>query len=402
MENKNQNMIFKLQKYCLSLVAGMLLIVSNGDPASAQISITVKNPNPYTGNQSWFVYQKRPGQIIEDIATIKNFGKETEKVKVYAVDATSNADGNFVLTFSNQKQESIGAWTQIEEKELTLKPGERVDVPFTISIPSNVTPSEYVGGIVAESDKSGNDCKEAACASSISVKTRVGSRIYITVPGVVKDNISWTDFQLKERSNGKMSFYFRIENKGNVTYKPRATIEILDNAGNVFDTIEKTLGESLPHTTFESNVMWNKEELPFLANFQVEARVEFIKSFKNSNELHSAAPQKKILQFWIIPWRALELTMLLIASFGVSFIISKRNYRKLIAHCHEYEVEENENIGSIAGKYHISWQRLAKINKLTAPYILTKGQKILVPGRTEPEGGSLSKNETDPNKSQKP
>lgn len=378
-------MTFKLQKKLLGFLIGLFLMIGNGAClAFAQISITVKNPNPYTGNQSWFVYQKFPGERIEDVATIKNFGKEAEKIKIYAVDATSNADGNFVLTFSGQKQHGIGTWTEIKEQELTLQPGQRVDVPFTISIPANVTPSEYVGGIIAESGSNDKDCNENACASSISVKTRVGSRIYITVPGTINDSIAWTDFRAEERTNGKIAFHFQIQNKGNVTYKPRTKIEIIDSFGHIFDTIEKTLGESLPNTSIESTILWDKENLPAMGSFSVQANVEFIKNFPTANELHGAPNQEtKKLQFWLVPWKWLQLILLLTVSFFASLFISRRNFKKLVAHCREYEVQENENISSIADSYQMRWQKLAKINSLDAPYVLKKGQKILVPVRTD-------------------
>ncbi|HRY91790.1 MAG TPA: DUF916 domain-containing protein, partial [Candidatus Gracilibacteria bacterium] len=119
--------------------------------AQLSVAITVKNPDPYTGNQSWFVYQKQSGETIDDIASIKNYGSKPATIHICAVDGTTNTSGAFILKFDSQQQSGIGSWISIDKDEVTLKPGERVDVPFKINIPKNLQPGQYMGGLVVES-----------------------------------------------------------------------------------------------------------------------------------------------------------------------------------------------------------------------------------------------------------
>ncbi len=372
------------------LSIGILATIFLANTAFAQISLTVKSPDPYTGNQSWFVYEKNAGEVIEDIATIKNFSNKKQNINIYAVDATSNDGGSFILKFKTEEQKSIGIWTELKENTLILQPGERVEVPFKIHIPREASPSEYIGGIIVENgddkDETINDdtCSEKdknkICNTNVTVKTRIGARIYLTIPGETKEDIAWTGFWQIQKLSGQTSFKFRIENKGNVAYEPRAFVEIFDSTGKLYDTFEKPLGDSLPNTTIEPTTNWEKEP-PFFGKFTARASVIFPQRFKSNDlELHGAN-EKKEVNFWIIPWVSILLFMTILASIGLAIHRQKSQLKKLRASSQEYEIKDEENIISIAEQNSIHWKKLAKINNLQAPYILKKGDKILIPQR---------------------
>ncbi|MFC1749856.1 WxL protein peptidoglycan domain-containing protein, partial [Pseudomonadota bacterium] len=268
----------------LVLTALTLLINANIVLANAQVAITVKNPDPYTGNQSWFVYTKEPGTIIEDVASIKNFSNVTTSVKVYAVDATSSESGSFILKFDTEKQTSIGKWAQVEQKEFELAPGERMDVPFKIEVPMDIGPGQYLGGIVVtngskEKIDSDKDCEtDRICQTSIGINTRVGSRIYLTVPGEPVEDVIWEDFRYAKNLSGKSYFSFKIINNGNVSYEPKAHVTIYDAIGGIYDEFTAPLGTSLPNTNIDSKIAWTKEA-PIFGKFTAEARIEYPKRF---------------------------------------------------------------------------------------------------------------------------
>lgn len=354
--------------------------------ASAQIAVTVKNPNPYTGNQSWFVYERKPGEVIDDIATIKNYGDEAAKVTVYAVDATTNDSGSFILKFANEEQKSIGAWTELKQKEYLIHPDERIDVPFQIEIPNEASPSQYLGGIVAETggtdttaQKSKSSCaNNQICSTSVAVKTRIGSRIYLTIPGEIKEDISWDNFVVIEKISGKTFFKFQIKNNGNVAYEPKVEIEITDLYGNLYDKFEKSLGSSLPNTTTQPMIAWDKNA-PLFGNFTAKATVSFPQRFKPA-DLHSANfSSSKSVNFMFIPWN------LIIVIFGFLLIITaiivhrKNKIKKMLIGAEKYQVKDNEHIGDIAKNNNVHWKDLVFINKLKAPYIIKKGDIIHIP-----------------------
>ncbi len=385
----------KMSQKTLTFLKGFLTIgifgtVFIAHTAFAQISLTVKSPDPYTGNQSWFVYERNAGEIIEDVATIKNFSDKEKVINIYAVDATSNDSGSFILKFKTEDQKSIGIWTEIEQTSLVLKPGERMDIPFKIHIQREASPSQYIGGIIVENggEKNGaltETCEpneDQICKTNVTVKTRIGARIYLTIPGETKEDVAWTGFWQVQKLSGKPSFKFRIENHGNVAYEPKALIEIFDSAGNLYDAFEKPLGDSLPNTDIEPIISWEKEQ-PLFGKFTAKASVTFPQRFKAGNaELHGASENKQV-NFWIVPWLSILLFAAILGSIALAIHRQKSQLKKLRALSQEYEVQDQEDVISIAQHNGLHWKKLAKINNLQAPYILKKGDKILVPPRTK-------------------
>jgi len=369
----------------LQFITGLLTLALAAAPiayATNGVAITVKNPDPYTNNQSWFVYEKMPGEVIEDIATIKNQGEKDAHVRVYAVDATSNTSGSFILKFLNDKQLGIGAWTNVEKQELTIKPDERVDIPFKITIPENATPSEYYGGIVVETggDTDPRVCEaNGKCNTSVNVKTRIGSRIYITIPGKISEKVTWTSFDFHRDWDGQSHLTFGIKNEGNVAYEPKAEIEIYDQNNKLFDHFEADLGDSLPGTTTSKKVAWSKQPGLF-GNYTAKANVSFVKKFQTASNMHSASyTDTKSLKIMVAPWHTIIGGLLILVVLGLFGISHHHWYKKTAKSWANYQVDENEDIMTIAEEKKVSWKLLARINHLKAPYIIKKGHSIKVP-----------------------
>lgn len=383
---KNKKLLTAL---LIAAFSSIFFLGSNVANAMAEVAITVKNPDPYTGNQSWFVHENEAGETIEDIATVKNFGHETAIVNVYAVDAATSKSGTFILKLRDQEQENIGIWTEVQEQKLTIPPGERIDVPFMIQIPDDVNPGQYFGGIVVESTSNQNqhsnaDCGEnQICGTSVAVQTRVGARIYLTVPGDMKEEIAWTQFQQMKGLTGRTYFKFKIENNGSISYEPRAHIKIYDVIGNVYDEFDAPLGISLPSTTIEPTIAWSKKT-PFIGKFTAEATVDFPRRFyTKAPQLHGAAIEPMSFTFWVLPWGMITIVILLVLGAGGSYSVHNLRIRRIASNSEKYHVNINESIISIAKRRGIKWKLLAKINKLKPPYVIKKGDIILVPKKNE-------------------
>lgn len=371
------------------LITGLWLAQIATVMASSGVTITVKSPNPYTDNQSWFIYEKKPGETIEDVASIKNFGSTPADVKIYAVDATSNTSGSFVLKFTNDAQAGIGAWTEVKTKQLTIQPDERIDVPFTINIPMDATPSQYFGGIVVETGDGlseeetkniNSTCvKDRTCGANVTVKTRIGSRIYLTIPGNLNEKMNWSGFNYGQTPGGQPYFEFTIENTGNVAHEPKATIEIYDGNGKLFDKFEAPLGECLPGTTIDKQIFWNKK-IPIFGNFTAKATVDFYRKFQGSSSLHGMSiNESKSIGFLVMPWTFLFITAgILFCWLGLKWY-TQRRLIKIRNTWEKYEPTDNEDIISLAEKREIPWELLAKINDLKPPYVVKKGHTVYVP-----------------------
>ena len=346
--------------------------------ASSQIISTIKNPDPYNGNQSWYKLSSLSGKTIEDSLILKNLGSETETIKLYATDATSNQAGSFISKLETDPQNSIGKWTTLEKSEITLTPNEDKEVKFKINIPENTSPGEYFGSIMKE-DLNTDCSKETAnnCTGGIQIKTRTGNRIYLTVPGKIIEDIKLTNFSYKNSGNQSI-FKFNIQNHGNTSFEPQATINIYNYWGEKIDSITKSLGTSLPNTSIEPMVEWKHQ-----ANYgflTAKADISYQPSIYSANTLHSSSlSERKEISIFIFPW---TLTIILFSIFSVIIILiylRKKHQTSIISNTTEYTVQPDENIIDIAKKHQIRWTVLAQINKLQAPYIIKPEQKIKIP-----------------------
>lgn len=198
-----------------------------------------------------------------------------------------------------------------------------MDFPFHLKVPETLSPGQYFGGLALE-EVTDNPGKEAfiasasngktICCTNILVKTRIGLRIYLTVPGAIKDSIQWSAFNTVQKNKG-INFQFEIKNTGNVALEPTATIEVFDSSGNQIDRFQKTLGDSLPGTTMNPNVPW--EHQPIMGSFKAVGKIDYkIKSQGiNNTSLHaSAAITPKTINFSIFPWKKLDTFALWIGS----------------------------------------------------------------------------------------
>ncbi|HLG25323.1 MAG TPA: LysM peptidoglycan-binding domain-containing protein [Candidatus Gracilibacteria bacterium] len=351
-----------------------------------QVTLTVKNPDPYKGNHSWFVYEKPAGTIIEDVATLKNFGTEEESVSIYAVDATSSDAGSFILKFLEEDQRGIGAWTDVKIKTATLQPNETLDIPFTISIPEGATAGQYIGGLVVENSGSRQPespqeqayCEENnLCGGNISIKTRIGSRIYLTLPGETMEDISLTGFTATKTLSGTTKFEFTIVNKGNITYEPHAVVEVYDSMGNLYEKVEKTLGTSSPDTTIKPLMKMSKR--PLIGNFTAKATVTFGRKFISS-DLHGVGlTETKSVTFWAMPWEIILASAFVLFSGLALHTHKKMARKKYLANSDEYQVGQNEDLLGIARERDVPWKKIAKYNGLKAPYVMKPGDTIIVP-----------------------
>ena len=363
-----------------TIIALLTLTIVQTTNALGLVTITVDNPDPITGNYSWFVYEKDKGDTIKDSATIKNLDTIPLTVNIYAVDATSNKAGSFVLKLPKEKQTTIGKWTKLNTTQLTLKPQQSIKIPFTIKIPTNITPGQYQGGIIVET-KAKNTKKEQQNNNTrtgiVSINTRIGTRIYLTVRGKIHNDITLQSFTAKKQLNGTTKFNFKIQNKGNITIEPKAHIEIYDSFGNPYETIDETLGTSMPNTTITPSIAMKKH--PLIGSYKAKLTMSYKAKFTPSNIHESPEIETKEITFWVMPWEIITtilLLLLIIATYITIKIKKEKTYKK---NSEEYKVKKHDNLIQIAKDRNTSWKQIAKYNKLKPPYILKEGTILLIP-----------------------
>jgi hypothetical protein len=193
----------------------------------------------------WFKYSVDPGSTIDDFVVVSNVGAEDTNVDLRSNDAVTTEDGAFTIVSNDLPNKEVGKWIDIKENILTVPAGKALKVPFKIQVPADAKPGEYAGGLsITEVDK------PDGTASPLSVKTRIGNRIYLTVKGdqtvstSVKDlsilNPKTDNFgdELRKRAFIKpenLVFKFTAENTGTVYTTLNGSFKIAQPDGKVLN-----------------------------------------------------------------------------------------------------------------------------------------------------------------------
>lgn len=371
-----------------NLVAGLALlgiIIPQIALGNSMIVSTVKNPDLYSNNLSWFRYYQYPGTTVKDSLVLRNIGEHEESVKLYATDATVNQAGSFTPKLENETQHGLGQWIKLSEQEVTLGPEESLEIPFTIDIPLGIAPGQYFGSIINEQisteacingNASGNG---SPCPGNIQVKTRTGNRIYLTIPGEIKHDITLRNLVWKISSQKKIIFTFNFTNSGNVAFEPQAVLHIYDTWGREVDEIESRLGKSLPGSSTSPMMEWNPGD--GFGNFTIRAEIYYREDDQGRfDSLHGTVLTEQVeMTVFIFPWTIAVSALAILGAILLGFFGRRKHYQNLLKHSFEYTVLEGDTIISIAAAQGQKWNRIAKINGLRAPYVLQTGQKIKIP-----------------------
>jgi len=383
----------KNKNYCLILAiiisTSVLFIPLSLKAITAEgVGVSPAYPNPdVKGSDVWFVYNLDRGESITDYLKLVNVSSEkTMKVKIYPVDAVVSNQGVFNPLDETDPKKDIGAWLKITESEVALAPQETRLIPFTLTIPEDASVGDHLGAIIAEKGE-----LTPSGQAGLSIKTRVGIRVWNTVPGEIIKNlqISNASWEIKNKKlspkpttlekirtalglNKEGFIILSLKNDGNVHLMPKGNIEINDIFGGWVATLGNiSLGTSALNQTTVVPVKWEKPAL--FGRLTAEISVLY-------GDNQTATAKKS---FWIIPWTLIFIVILLAMVFVFGKLFWRLYYAKLKLKMTPYTVGEKETLTEIADKFNIKWKKLARINNLKPPYVLRKDETLFIPKRKE-------------------
>lgn len=316
--------------------------------------------------KSWFIYILELGELKEAKVDVVNTSDSPVEVKVYPVDAVTTKDGAFAPEPESREKVDVGTWITLSESEFSLGPQETKTIDFTIQVPENAEVGDHAGTIIIQS----NEPKEKVEGSGLQISTRVGARIYITIPGDIVRELKFTEFVLK-RGDEKTILFLTLVNNGNVRIRLKGNIEIKDIFGKVTDILNIPEREVFPRKTIIIPVEWDK--ISRFGKFTAFASVIYAGDQTLTQEL----------TFWGLPSQKVLLGSGLVAGIVIIFLLvfvvmRKIHLRKERKKMKKYIVKKDDTIESVASRFSMNWTKLAKTNKLKPPYTLIKNQKIFV------------------------
>lgn len=200
-------------------VAPVFAAVAAAPPPAPAIAWSVQASGA-TGNdgRSSFAYAVNPGTEITDYVAVSNRGTARQHYNVYGSDGVNQFDtGAFGLLSAAQKPTDVGSWITMKVAEITIEPGQSAIIPFTILVPSDASPGDHTGGVIASVTTAA-----PGKVSGVGIDQRVATRVYLRVSGQPVSHVAaagvvtaftpaWNPF-----GGGDATVDYTLNNSGNV------------------------------------------------------------------------------------------------------------------------------------------------------------------------------------------
>lgn len=321
---------------------------------------------------------------------VMNFSDQPQSVQVYPVDATTTTSGSFALQSKSSPQLGVGSWVKMDQEVIELKPNENKEVGYTVTLPQNIGPGDYAGGILVQS-------VPGASETGISVEARVGLRMYVSVPGDVEVKYAWGEGvteaeRLKDTSsyyhkfeNNSHVFYYKLANTGNVNLSVKGSLEVSNLLlggkvlgasdgpdGKVLGATEFDLGTLAPKTLETKKMIW--EGTPSAGIFKAKTVLSLNRLSFNS-EKYVPETLTRTLTFVVVPWTFIfSLLLVIIAALFAWWLYKKRKEAFV-----PYAVVAGDTIVLIAQEFQLDIRRLILFNDLKPPYQLYINEVLKLP-----------------------
>ncbi|MFF9124461.1 WxL protein peptidoglycan domain-containing protein [Streptomyces sp. NPDC014889] len=312
----------------LALLMAFALTGLRAAPAAADggdVTWTVRTAqNSYGADRSSFSYAVNPGGRVEDAMVVSNRGKSPLTLAVYAADGFTTDTGQLDLLTKDKKSVGVGAWIHAGRTSVVLKPGKSLQVPFTVTVPHNATPGDYVGGVLTS-------LRQSDEAEGINVDRRLGIRVKLRVSGDLRPTLAVENLRVDYSGSanpfaaGDATVTYSIHNTGNAVLSARQTVSVAGpfgwlrtEAGRIPSPPELLPGES-----------W-KVKVPVhgvTPGIGLTATATLTPLLTDASGSTTALdPVRATAHGWAVPWTLLLLLVLLIA-IAVAAVVRTRRGR---------------------------------------------------------------------------
>lgn len=201
-------------------VVVLLATLGLTQPAAAADPWTVEPAaNDFGAGRESFRYTANPGGQVEDGIVVVNPGTAALHLALSAADAVTTDTGELDLVPEDAASKGVGAWVRLNQDDVLIPPGESVELPFSVALPDDAEPGDYMGGIVtsrAQGDGS----------------QRVGIPIRLRVGGALKPSLALEGVHVdyadtpNPLGKGDATVTYTIRNTGNAILNARQAVSV--------------------------------------------------------------------------------------------------------------------------------------------------------------------------------
>ncbi|MER6011808.1 WxL protein peptidoglycan domain-containing protein [Streptomyces bluensis] len=296
----------------LVLLAALGVLGAAAGPATAadgDVSWTVATAsNDFGSARQNYSYTLNPGARLTDGLVVANHGTTPLHLAVYTADGFTTEAGSLDLVRKDAKSTRVGAWAHADRPDVTVRPGRSAEVPFTLAVPDDARPGDYMGGIVTSLTRPG----QAEQRLGIRIRLRVGGELR---PTLAVENLRVRyDGTLNPFGKGEATVTYTIRNTGNAILTARQAVSLSSPFGRPHAEAGKTDDSPplLPGDTWKVSVPV-RDVAPALRTTGTVTLTPLLTD--TSGSIAPLAATETTTHTWTIPW--VLLLLLLVVLCGV-------------------------------------------------------------------------------------
>lgn len=291
----------------------------------ADVSWLVQPAGEFGGSdvRTYLMHDVDPGQSVSDAIAITNLSETDLTLRIAATDAFSDPQsGGFSLLPTDDAPADVGAWVQLPASEVTVPARSRAEVPVLISVPSDATPGDHVGGIITSHTGAATDEN----GQPVLVEARIAMRVYLSVTGERQPALSVSDVHTTftlgaDQATGTMRTTFTVRNTGNTRLGADEAVSVQGPFGLRLDgTVRSSIAEILPGDDLQREVV--VEDVPAALALTTRVAVTPIDVTDDDRELAPVVVKTTVAA---VPWLALVGLVLVVAV--IWWFVRRRRHR---------------------------------------------------------------------------
>jgi hypothetical protein len=178
-----------------------------------------------------------PGDTAELIVALANTGTVPFEGRTYATNAFTGLNGGFDVAQAGVVPTGVTTWLDYPEAVYTIEPGTALERPFTITVPENTEPGQYITALILENA----EAQTIEGSSNFDQVVRFAVPVFITVPGPVEPAFEVGDVGITTDASVSV-LDIAIVNTGNILVRPAGELTVSDNAGTELFNAPVTMG----------------------------------------------------------------------------------------------------------------------------------------------------------------
>lgn len=228
------------------LVAGLLFLATAAQAQQTnQLTISV--------SPTVFELSANPGESLDNSFRIVNGTDQAVTLTTTPKNFTAEGEEGGIELTEEETAFSLASWISVSPEQATVPARGSQTFEFMIDVPANAEPGGHFGSVIVQTEAAAVD------STGASVSQETGPLILVSVAGDITEAASIVDFKTTKNfwENGPIIFETRLENSGNVHFKPSGTISIKNMFGNEVTTVDLNEQNVLPGTIRKLQNEWS-------------------------------------------------------------------------------------------------------------------------------------------------